>query len=113
MPFGNSNPRTPHPVRRPKTAPVFCVGWHAFVHWPHPAGNAPSPVPMTDGNGKSIVNDLADGQQVEIVSWRPRSRSSAIYQIRRSADGMEGWIEVDCLRRRPEAPTAEAVAPKS
>jgi hypothetical protein len=95
--------------RRAKKAPVFCVGWHAFVNWPQAAGTTPSPVPMTDAAGKSVANDLADGQEVEIVSWRPRAREGVAYQIRRSADGSEWWIAVQYLRRLREAqPLVEA-----
>lgn len=105
MEFGNRNGRTPKPViRERKIAPVFCVGWRAFVNWPQAAGEPPSPVPVSDSFGKSVDNDLADGQEVEIVAWRPRSRESALYHVRRSADGQEGWIDVQCLRRNREAP---------
>jgi hypothetical protein len=33
-------------------------------------------------------NDLADGQEVEIASWRPRWRDGLSYQIRRLSDGL-------------------------
>jgi hypothetical protein len=59
---------------------------------------------MTDAAGKAIANDLADGQEVEIVSWRPRSRDGVAYQVRRSTDGSEWWIAVAYLRRLREAP---------
>jgi hypothetical protein len=59
---------------------------------------------MTDAAGKPIVNDLADGQEVEIVSWRPRAREGVAYQVRRSTDGSEWWISVEYLRRLREAP---------
>lgn len=90
--------------RRPKKDPVFCVGWHAFVNWPQAGCTTPSPVPMTDAAGKSVANDLADGEEVEIVSWRPRAREGVAYQVRRSADGSEWWIGVQYLRRLREAP---------
>lgn len=60
-----------------------------------------------DVNGKPLANDLIDGQQVEIVSWRPRSREGLVYQIRRVADGSEWWIGAQYLRRQP-APQAVA-----
>ncbi len=83
---------------RAKKAPVFCVGWHAFVNWPQAAELAPSPVPLIDAAGRPVANNLADGEEVEIVSWRPRGRDSASYQIRRSTDGAEGWIGAQYLR---------------
>ncbi len=105
MPFSHSHLRASKPTpRRSKNAPVFCVGWRAFVNWPQPFGKTPSPVPITDGAGKPIANDLTDGQEVEILSWRPRAREGVAYQVRRSADGSEWWIPVDYLRRLREAP---------
>jgi hypothetical protein len=105
MQFSYGHLRASKPAQRsPKRPPVFCIGWHAFVHWPQPAGKTPSPVPMTDGAGKAIANDLADGQEVEIVSWRPRAREGVAYQVRRSSDGSEWWIAVEYLRRLREAP---------
>ena len=111
MPFSHSHLRASKPAtRRPKNAPVFCIGWHAFVNWPQPAGKTPIPVPMIDKIGRPVDNDLADGQEVEIVSWQPRSREGVAYQIRRSADGSEWWVAVEYLRRMREQPlVVEAV----
>jgi len=69
-------------------------------------------VPLMDASGKPLPNDLVDGQQVEIVSWRPRSREGLVYQIRRLADGSEWWIGAQYLRRDPvaEPSTAAQVA---
>ena len=103
MQFGYSSASKSAP-RRPKKGPVFCVGWHAFVNWPQPAGTTPPPVPMIDGDGKPMANDLLDGQEVEIASWRPRAREGVAYQVRRSADGSEWWIAVEYLRRLRQAP---------
>lgn len=92
--------RAPAPrvaARRGKSEPVFCVGWKAFVHWP--ANGAPAGrVPLTDLHGNPQDNDLVDGQQVEILSWRPRSSAGVLYQIRRLADGSEWWIGARHLR---------------
>ena len=111
MPFGHSHLRACTPgTRRPQKAPVFCIGWRAFVNWPQSAGKSPSPVPMTDAAGKAIANDLTDGQEVEIVSWRPRAREGVAYQVRRRIDGSEWWIAVEYLRRLREAPPLVAVA---
>jgi hypothetical protein len=86
-------------VRRAKNEPVLSVGGHACVNWPQPAAQPPRPVPMTDATGKPLANDLTDGQEVEIVSWRPRSREGLAYQIRRLSDGSEWWIAAVYLRR--------------
>jgi hypothetical protein len=105
MSFDNL-PRSKPALRRAKDEPIFSVGWRAFVHWPQPAGQAPRPVPLTGPNGMALANDLADGQELEIVSWRPRSREGLTYQVRRLADGSEWWIGAMYLRRlaRPVSP---------
>jgi len=77
-----------------------------FVHWPPRDGQPPGPVPLTDTNGQPLANDLADGQEVEIVAWRPRSREGLLYQVRRLADGNEWWIGAHCLRRSTPAAVA-------
>ena len=59
-------------------------------------------------NGAVLPNELADGQQVEILSWRPRSRDGLLYQIRRIADGCEGWIGAQHLRQDAVASAAAA-----
>jgi len=111
MPFIQSPLRTAKPgPQRSKKPPVFCVGWRAFVNWPQPAGKKPQPLPMTDSFGKPIANDLADGQEVEIVSWRPKTREGVAYQIRRSSDRSEWWVAVEYLRRLREAPPTEAAS---
>jgi len=102
MAFNNS-PMVRASARRVKTEHVFCVGWHAFVHWPERAGQPLGQVPLRDVTGRVLANDLADGQEVEIVSWRPRAREGVTYQIRRLTDGTEWWIGAIYLRRRREA----------
>ena len=115
MAFDNLPPSKPVP-RRARTEPIFCVGWRAFVHWPLRGPQTVGPVPIMDLNGKPLVNDLIDGQQVEIVSWRPRSREGLVYQIRRVADGSEWWIGAQYLRRQPAAEagaqSAVSIAPR-
>ncbi|MFI5395047.1 MAG: hypothetical protein ACHQ9S_05895 [Candidatus Binatia bacterium] len=101
MSFDNLPASKPAP-RRAKKEPVFCVGWRAYVNWPQPAGQPPVPLPLTDTSGKQIANDLADGQEVEILSWRPRAREGLSYQIRRLVDSSEWWIAAVYLRRLRE-----------
>lgn len=105
MSFDNLPPSKPAP-RRAKNAPIFCVGWRAFVHWPRRGAELPGPVPLMDAQGQQLANDFADGQVVEIVSWRPRSREGLLYQVRRLADGSEWWISANCLRREAAATAA-------
>ena len=98
MAFENLPLSKPTP-RRDKKPEVFCVGWRAFVNWPTPG----VPVPLTDASGHPLANDLSDGHQVEIVSWRPRSREGVLYQVRRLLDGSEWWIESRYLRKNAVA----------
>jgi len=85
--------------RRAKNELVLGVGGRAYVNWSPPADQPRRPVPMVDGSGVALINDLADGQEVEILSWRPRSRDGLSYQIRRLTDGSEWWIAATYLRR--------------
>jgi hypothetical protein len=92
--------------RRSKHDPVFCVGWRAFVNWRQLTGQPHGPVPLADAHGGPLANDLVDGQEVEILSWQPRAREGATYQVRRLVDGSEWWIAAVYLRRQrqTEAP---------
>lgn len=102
--------RSPAPrtkSRRESSGPIFCVGRKAFVNWPPRALQPVEGVPLTDGKGKRLPNDLSDGEQVEVLSWRPRSSDGLLYQIRRVADGREGWISAHHLRREATAKVLE------
>jgi hypothetical protein len=92
--------RSSPPARPAKNELVVGVGSHAYVNWSPPVAQPQRPVPMTDGAGVAVDNDLADGQEVEIISWRPRSSDGLSYQIRRLSDGREWWINASYLRRR-------------
>ena len=94
--------------RHDKNQLVLGVGSHAYVNWAQPLGQPNRPVPMLDATGRPLANDLSDGQEVEIVSWRPRSRDGLSYQIRRISDRTEWWIAATYLRRGPDAAPAPA-----
>ncbi len=102
MSFFDNLPAAQPAPRRAKNGLVLGVGWHAYVNWPQPFGQLGAQVPLTDTNGHPLANDLADGQEVEILSWRPRSREGLAYQIRRLSDGSEWWIAAIYLRRGRE-----------
>jgi hypothetical protein len=100
------------PGRDPKSRPgkgelVIGVGSRAYVHWAPPAASPTQGVPIVDGTGRMLANDLADGQEVEILAWRPGSREGLSYQVRRTGDGKEWWIAATYLRRAPVRPAAE------
>ena len=70
-----------------------------------------SPVPLLDSFGQPLSNDLADGQEVEILSWRPKSSQGSLYQVRRIADASEWWISASHLRRQSHAAVIAVEAP--
>jgi hypothetical protein len=92
---------------RPKQV-VLAVGQRAFVHHP---GDGPYPVAMTDEHGLPAPAALRDGDEVEILAWRPRGSTGTRYRVRRHTDGAHGWLAATELRRtavRPAPSTAEA-----
>ena len=78
---------------------VLAVGGRAFVSLPASGSGTGQSAPMNDDCGRVIANDLRDGQEVEILAWRPRARAGVAYQIRRLSDGSEWWIQALYLRR--------------
>jgi len=95
MIYGKSNMTT----RRKNDELVVGVGWHAHIHWSQPVGDVRHAVPITNNSGQVLESDLADGDEVEILSWRQRSCAGMAYQIRRVSDGSECWIAASYLRR--------------
>lgn len=89
---------------------IFCVGWRAFVNWPV---DVVRPVPAMDRGGSPLDNDLVDGQEVEILSWQPRSRRGLLYEIKRIDDGSEWWLSGAHLRTTGEAQARPSAAVKS
>jgi hypothetical protein len=105
VPFYRKGPVQQSTTRVAKGELILCVGWHAFINWPQ-SGRMAQPVPIADDRGQAIANDLRDGQEVEIVAWRPHSREGLAYQGRRLSDGGHWWIRAMYLRR---AQTAEVL----
>ena len=94
-------------VSRRATQVVLAVGQRAFVH--HPS-DGPYPVAMTDDQGLPAAGALRDGDEVEILAWRPRGSTGTRYRVRH-ADGAHGWLAANELRRtavRPAPATSEA-----
>jgi hypothetical protein len=88
--------------------PVYAVGQTVFVA--RSAGSR-SHVPLTDDAGTLRLASLGDGTPVSILGWRPRSPTSASYQVRTTKTGVEGWLPVENLRRTAKAVPATGVAP--
>jgi hypothetical protein len=90
------------------TQVVLAVGQRAFVHH---SGDSPYPVAMTDDQGLPAAAALRDGDEVEILAWRPRGSTGTRYRVRRHTDGAHGWLAATELRRtavRPASSTTEA-----
>lgn len=81
-----------------KNQVLFSIGGHAFVHLPEAVRGDFGPMIEKPGT-PSPSHDLTDGQEVEILAWRPRSPLGLAYQIRRLSDGREWWIEALYLRK--------------
>jgi len=105
MPFVPS--RNPAPPGRPSRhgGPVLSVGRRVFVHCPPPGARG---VPLADDAGGTAPHPLTDGDEVEILAWRPRGAGGPRYRVH-AKDGREGWIAAEHLRTAARAePTPEA-----
>jgi len=87
-----------------KSELVLAVGGHAYVDVPNSASGPTLSPPINDEYGRSVSNDLRDGQEVEILAWRPRARPGVAYRVRRLSDGREWWLQALYLRKSA-APT--------
>jgi len=106
MRFESSRPRG---IVSPRATPmILAVGQRAFVHHP---GDSPYPVAMTDDQGVPAAAAMRDGDEVEILAWRPRGSTGTRYRVRRHTDGAHGWLAATELRRtavRPAPSPSEA-----
>ena len=87
------------------TQVILAVGQRAFVHHP---GDGPYPVAMTDEQGEPAAAALRDGDEVEILAWRPRGSTGTRYRVRRHTDGAHGWLAANELRRTAVRPAPAA-----
>ena len=91
MPFMRSyrRPALPH-----AKGAVIAVGRRVFVAR---SADGPARVTLTDDAGANALASLADGNEVEVLAWRPRG-SGTRYRVRSMRDGLEGWLGVGNLR---------------
>src|SRR3989475_4401126 len=116
MPFSQSFRRS-SPARA--RGPVLAVGRRGYVAR---SEDGPARVTLTDDAGANALATLADGNEVEILAWRPRG-SGTRYRVRSTRDGLEGWLGVGNLRSaqsavlpaptRPAAPATGSVPPRA
>jgi hypothetical protein len=91
----------PHALKNELLVPV---GWHAFVNWPQKTGERATSVPLANNTESASANDLSDGQEVEILAWRPFASGGLSYQIRRLSDSSEFWVRALYLRKMRDTP---------
>jgi hypothetical protein len=107
MGFGSSRSRiagTP-----PASRVVLAVGRRVFINRPGTTG----PVSLTDEHGIPAATVLSDGDEVEIVAWRPRGASGTRYRVRSRPSGADGWLGAEELRATASRPIPEPSAPAS
>lgn len=77
---------------------LIAIGRHAFLHLP-PSGAAHGDfTPFGVKPGSKPAGALRDGQEVEIIAWRPLAPQGLSYQVRRLSDRREWWAKAICLR---------------
>jgi hypothetical protein len=107
MGFGSSRSRTVGAPRGSKV--VLAVGQLVFIN----PGDARRPVSLTDEHGVPAATMLSDGDEVEIIAWRPRGSTGTRYRVRRRACGTDGWLAAEELRATAARPVpADATAPE-
>lgn len=84
---------------------ILPVGRHAFLNLPdgEPSGDF-RPFGLKPGSPQGPA--LRDGQEVEIIAWRPMAPAGLSYQIQRLSDRREWWTTATCLRKLETAPLA-------
>lgn len=107
MPFSHRPFRRFSPARG--GAFVLAVGRRVYMAR---SEGGPARVTLTDDTGANELSTLKDGNEVEIIAWRPGG-SGTRYQVRSTGEGREGWVAVANLRRTrlAAAPAPAAAVP--
>ena len=66
-----------------------------------------APPLKSPAQGARQASELRDGQEVEIIAWRPLAPQGLSYQVRRSSDHREWWAKAVCLRKSASASALE------
>jgi hypothetical protein len=101
-----------HEPPRPSKEVVLAVGMHAIVR---SHGEGLGKVSLSDEDGTATLGTLKDGVEVEITAWRPRRGAGALYRVRATGGGKEGWVNGSSLEPmpRPRERPAPQPAPAS
>lgn len=78
---------------------ILAVGRKAFLHLPTSGAVGGDFVPFGRKPGALAGSELVDGQEVEIIAWRPMAPEGLSYQIQRLSDQREWWTRATCLRK--------------
>jgi len=90
------SPKTAAPAM--KNQLVLAVGRRAWLQLPPTGAASGDFVPFGVKPGTPHGHELMDGQEVEIISWRPSDPHGLCYQIQRRSDRREWWTRSTCLR---------------
>jgi len=82
---------------------LLAIGRHAFVHLPPTGACHGDFIPFGVRPGARQASALCDGQEVEIIAWRPLAPQGLSYQVRRLSDHREWWAKAVCLRKSASA----------
>jgi hypothetical protein len=77
---------------------ILAVGRHAFLHLPDSGAEHGDFRPFGRKVDATPDKELIDGQEVEIIAWRPMAPEGLSYQILRLSDHREWWARATCLR---------------
>lgn len=98
MAFYNSRmPRSNEPAIKHQL--LLPIGRRAFIHLPNASVEHDDFTPFGEKPSQRPANELRDGQEVEIIAWRPLAPRGLSYQIHRLSDHREWWARATCLRK--------------
>jgi hypothetical protein len=86
---------------------LIAIGGRAFVHLPSSPAEFGDFTPLDSGTEPRPSGDPRDGQEVEIVAWRPQSAQGLSYHVRRLSDRREWWARAICLRKSASVKAVE------